>query len=100
MSTKTNGKKRLTVRILLVATLCLVLVATVVLAAGDLSLPWWTADGGGGYSAGGEFTLQGTIGQADAGAMSGGPYTLSGGFWASGEEILLEHDLYLPALIR
>ena len=100
MRTRITGKKGLALQILLVGTLCLLLAVTAALATGGLSLPWWTADGGGGASAGGEYTLQGTIGQADAGAMSGGAYTLSGGFWASGEEISLEHDLYLPALIR
>lgn len=40
-----------------------------------------TVDGGGGESAGGGFTLAGTIAQADAGALSGGEYALVGGFW-------------------
>jgi hypothetical protein len=38
-------------------------------------------DGGGGTSTGGVFTVSGTIGQPDAGTMSGGNYTLQGGFW-------------------
>lgn len=101
MSDKTDGKKRLTLRILLVAALCLLLAAAAVLAAGDLSLSWWTVDGGGGASAGGEYALEGTIGQPDAGAMSGGAYTLSSGFLGGGYiEELLEYDLYLPTLIR
>lgn len=33
-------------------------------------------------STGGEFELSGTIGQPDAGKMSGGDFTLTGGFWA------------------
>ena len=46
-------------------------------------LTWSTIDGGGGRStsAGGTYTLEGTIGQPDAGLMSGGPYVLAGGFW-------------------
>jgi hypothetical protein len=39
-------------------------------------------DGGGGTSTGGVFAVSGTIGQPDAGAMSGGNYTLQGGFWS------------------
>lgn len=45
------------------------------------SLDWWTVDGGGGTGTGGVYTVSGTIGQPDAGAMSGGDYTLVGGFW-------------------
>lgn len=44
-------------------------------------IDWFTFDGGGGQSTGGGYTLRGTIGQPDAGAMSGGPFTLVGGFW-------------------
>jgi hypothetical protein len=45
------------------------------------SVDWSTIDGGGGTSTGGVFTVSGTVGQPDAGAMSGGLYTLQGGFW-------------------
>ena len=45
-------------------------------------LTWHTIDGGGVMrSTGGNFELSGTIGQPDAGAMSGGNFTLTGGFW-------------------
>lgn len=30
---------------------------------------------------GGAFTLSGTVGQSDAGLLTGGPYRLNGGFW-------------------
>src|SRR4051812_36803786 len=46
-------------------------------------LTWFSVDGGGGTaSTGGAYSLGGTIGQPDAGALSGGTYNLSGGFWA------------------
>ena len=50
---------------------------------GDFDLSWHTIDGGGGSSStGGGFELAGTIGQHDAGpAMTGGTFTLLGGFW-------------------
>ena len=42
----------------------------------------WHKIAGGGAGAGGNFTLSGTIGQHDASApMSGGNYSLAGGFW-------------------
>ena len=47
------------------------------------SIPWHTIDGGGGTSTGGVFTVSGTIGQPDAsGPMTGGQFSLTGGFWA------------------
>lgn len=42
-------------------------------------------DRGGGTSSGGAFALSGTIGQPDAGAMSGGNYLLAGGFWGASQ---------------
>ena len=57
---------------------------TVVLAhramAQDYTIDWHTVGGGGGSSAGGEFKLHGTIGQAIAGSSAGGTFKLSGGF--------------------
>lgn len=50
--------------------------------AQDYSIDWHTTDGGGGTSTGGPFSLSGTIGQPDAGKMSGGSFSLTGGFWS------------------
>ncbi|MCA9285841.1 MAG: hypothetical protein KDA22_11530 [Phycisphaerales bacterium] len=51
--------------------------------ADSFDLSWHTVDGGGGLSAGGNFSITGTIGQADAHAsMAGDGYSLAGGFWA------------------
>ncbi|HEY3241744.1 MAG TPA: hypothetical protein VGM03_00190, partial [Phycisphaerae bacterium] len=51
-------------------------------SGGSFDLSWNTIDGGGAtFSTGGTFTLGGTIGQSDAGAMVGGSFTLAGGFW-------------------
>ena len=48
----------------------------------DYDIDWFTIDGGGEmFSTGGTYTLSGTIGQPDAGEMSGGSYNLTGGFW-------------------
>jgi hypothetical protein len=51
-------------------------------ARAQYSIDWFTIDGGGGTSTGGVYSVSGTIGQPDAGTMSGGTYTLVGGFWA------------------
>jgi len=48
----------------------------------EFDLTWHTIDGGGIMrSTGGDFELSGTIGQPDPGSMSGGDFTLTGGFW-------------------
>jgi hypothetical protein len=50
--------------------------------ADDFEITRSTIDGGGVMrSTGGEFELSGTIGQPDAGTMSGGGFDLTGGFW-------------------
>src|SRR6266568_4548377 len=49
--------------------------------AQNYAIDWYSIDGGGGTSTNGQFALSGTIGQPDAGHMSGGTFTLDGGFW-------------------
>jgi len=51
------------------------------LRAQTYAIDWFTIDGGGGTSTGGVYSVSGTIGQPDAGKMSGGNYTIDGGFW-------------------
>lgn len=46
------------------------------------SIHWSTLDGGGAMrSAGGTFSVGGTVGQPDAGLLTGGSFSLEGGFW-------------------
>ena len=52
------------------------------LASDPYRIDWFKIAGGGGTSAGGAYSVSGTIGQPDAGTMSGGAFTLTGGFWA------------------
>ena len=65
----------------LVSAVLLVLASALCLQAQSYSIDWFTIDGGGGTSTGGVFSVSGTIGQPDAGHMSGGNFTLDGGFW-------------------
>ena len=46
------------------------------------SMEWYTVDGGGGRSTAGSWELSGTIGQPDAGTLSGGETVMLGGFWS------------------
>jgi hypothetical protein len=51
--------------------------------AQQYSVDWYKIAGGGGTSTGGVYAVSGTIGQPDAGvAMTGGSYSLTGGFWS------------------
>lgn len=51
--------------------------------AQQYSIDWYKVAGGGGTSTGGVYSVDGTIGQPDAGGpMIGGNYSLTGGFWA------------------
>lgn len=50
---------------------------------GQYSIDWCDVSGGGSASSGGVYALTGTIGQPDAGTLSGGSYTLQGGFWGT-----------------
>ena len=49
--------------------------------AQPFAIDWFTIDGGGCSSTGGVYAVDGTIGQPDAGRLSGGNFRLEGGFW-------------------
>jgi hypothetical protein len=69
-------------------TLLSVLFGSLVLAANpalaqSYSIDWYKIAGGGGTSSNGQYIVSGTIGQHDAGGpMTGGNYSLTGGFWS------------------
>ena len=56
---------------------------------GDLRLDRSVIAAGGGYSSAGAYSIEGTLGQADADPLqpaSGGSYALIGGFWSTPEQ--------------
>ncbi|HEY3913283.1 MAG TPA: hypothetical protein VGN61_02255 [Verrucomicrobiae bacterium] len=59
-------------------------VAGIALSANaQYSINWYKIAGGGGTSSNGSYSVSGTIGQPDAsGAMTGGQYAVTGGFWS------------------
>ena len=67
--------------------LTILIVTTTVAAATafgqSFSIDSFTVAGGSGTSTGGAFAVSGTIGLPDAGARSGGNYSLAGGFWGA-----------------
>jgi hypothetical protein len=63
------------------AFLFLLAAAATARAGGDFELAPAAISGGGGVSAGGPFTLEGTVGQQDAGLMGGERFAILGGLW-------------------
>jgi hypothetical protein len=93
--------KRVTAKhgiVVLVAFTCLLIVsAALAQSGGGYDLSWSTVDGGGyTFSQGGGYTLGGTAGQPDAGVLSGGGYTLIGGFWGG----TVQYRIYLPLVLK
>jgi len=96
-------RRKVTPRVAQTASL-LVLILPVLLArpvsaqtGGPFDLSWSTIDGGGiTYSSGGDFTVGGTIGQPDAGVLSNGAFSVSGGFWFGGAGETSAVDPVLP----
>lgn len=86
--------------IVIIPIVLLLIVASTVLAqsGGGYDLTWSTIDNGGGENSGSGYTLNGTIGQPDAGAaMMGGGFTLTGGFWSGGS---VQYGIYLPLVLK
>jgi hypothetical protein len=68
---------------------------------GGYDLTWSTVDGGGyTFSTNGGYSLGGTAGQPDAGVLTGGGYTLAGGFWRGGAVTGSMYEVYLPLVLR
>jgi hypothetical protein len=86
---------------ILLITLLLALFAFTVIALasnGGYEIAWFTIDAGGGRSAGGDYTLNGTVGQPEADSpASGGDYSLTGGFWPG---LAIPARIYLPLVQR
>ena len=64
-------------------------------AQGGYDLSWWTVEAGG-TSSGDGYEVTGVAGQMDAGVLSDGTYTLTGGFMTAGETNASE--LFLPSI--
>jgi len=77
-------KKQTTIGTLRSIHVLLFLILTTAAAGAQYKLSWYTIDGGGGRSSGGDFSLTATIAQPDAAWSSGGEYELLGGFWTGG----------------
>jgi hypothetical protein len=73
-SKRVASTRRVAVPVALLANICIA-------RAQNYSIDWHSIDAGGGTSTGGVYSVSGTIGQPDAGTMSGGNYSVARGFW-------------------
>ena len=73
-------------------TVALTIILPIKAQCDQYSIDWYTIDGGGGQSAGGQYKLTGTIGQPDASYSEGDNYELLGGFWPGGPFCLVDFE--------
>ena len=74
-------KKRTVLIVLLALALSAVTLSVLAQVDDEYELAWFTIDGGGATSTGGDFAVSGIIGQPDAGSpASGGAFNMAGGF--------------------
>lgn len=99
---------RLSVRILVIGILLALLALSALPAAAQsgsaYTLVQSTAIGGGATNTVGGYALAGTMGQPNAGSVSGVPYVLAGGFWSGVQNAVGSQGgvfrLYLPFILR
>ncbi len=72
------------------------------LGPGDYTIAWHTTQVGGGISTGGEFSVVGTVGQADTAQVQGGDFAVNGGYWNEHSEtnVPLPNSIFLPLISR
>ena len=85
--------------LIVVAALFLLASAVLAQSGSGYQLSWWSVDGGAQKLTADPYTLVGTAGQPDANALTGGGFTLAGGFWPAGA-LAAGHEVYLPLVIR
>ena len=100
-------KRSKRIMLLVLLGICLMFSTAILAAAhttaGDLSIPWWSVDGGGSTSSGGQFSLSGTAGQPDAAISTSGSFSLTSGFWNKRVVTLRggsSSQIFLPFILR
>jgi hypothetical protein len=88
-------RRAVVIVVMLMAALSVIGATVVSAQSSGYTLAWLSIDSGGGQSGGGAYTLNGVIGQADAGVLSGGVYVLRGGFLQA-----VDRQVYLPVVLR
>jgi hypothetical protein len=98
LSLKTKSLKLVGLCLLALALILPITTSAFAQSGGGYDLTWSTVDGGGAtFSTGGGYSLGGSIGQPDAGTMTGAAYSLGGGFWG-GVKVLFYR--YVPLTLK
>lgn len=93
-----NGSWRL-IHLMIAILIGLFAVSGVLAQDAGYTLDWFVLAGGGQASSG-AYTLNGVAGQGTAGTLSGGAYSLTGGFLLAETPAQTASQLYLPAVMR
>lgn len=72
------------------------------------TINWWTISGGGGPKSGGNYKVNGIVGQPNTDEFQGGPFVIRSGFWAKSEletegshnDIERTNTIYLPTIMQ
>ena len=83
--------------VLSVLVVLITLVVTPVMAVGIMEIDWYVIGSGGGTATGGNYTLNGTIGQPVAGLSSSADLDLCTGFWCKVSDL---YKTILPLILR
>jgi hypothetical protein len=78
---KRRASKALLPALIVALLLSGLILGSAALAVGQQTIDWWVMGAGGGPGQGGQYTLDGTIGQAVVGQDSAGDYDLCAGYW-------------------
>ena len=85
------------IRVLVLLTLVLLLLAGVTSAQNAPSIDWSVIGGGGGHAEAGRYALDATIGQPVAAVSSGGAYQLCAGYWCGN---VPGWHMYVPNMLK
>lgn len=70
------------------------LLAAGAVAAGSFQIDEHTVDGGGEFSQGSRFAIEGSLGQPDTATPQGGRFAIDGGFWRAADNDSLFQDSF------
>lgn len=90
--------KRTIVLIAVVAAMLVLASAALAQSGGTFNLTWNTIDGGGGRVTSASYSMEGSIGQPDAGQIASGSYSLMSGFQI--QTAAASYDVYLPVILK
>lgn len=90
--------KKIVLGIIFISIFLLITISAI--AQTGYEIDWYSSDGGGTVSNGGEYSISGIAGQPDAGYVESGNYSIAGGFFSGSALTSTEIFIFLPLLTR